>query len=430
MVPIDELDAPAAEIEDVELSVEAALTIEALIRDNLGVPEPTDADIRRMQDRANAWHDCPATPERLAHINELATRYYEHCFTDSWARPYLIERFHQDLTGSTFRPGYAPDGWTGLVTHLRRQGVMDAEMLAVGVATTASTGRLVDRFRDRVVFPITHQGQILGFVGRRNPAYTDDHHGPKYLNTPDTPLFHKGAQLFAAGDPGSDATPVLVEGPMDAIAITIVTDGKAVGLAPLGTSLTDEQAAQLHTIGRTPVIATDADSAGRVASERAFWLLEPYGIDPLNARLPDGSDPADLVASGEFERLTTAIADAHPLAHTLVDDILGSEPGAEDALQALRVVAAQPSASWAAAVARIAEQSGLSAGLLESTLVSLVHAWNSNPRRVAQQVASRRSFARPHSAGEIVELSGEPVRRRRRLPDVPWRSTLPAAPRR
>ncbi|MEA5054415.1 MAG: transfer protein Tra, partial [Propionicimonas sp.] len=189
LLPVDQLETQAEEFEPVELTVEAALAIEAMIRNSLGVPEPTDADIRRMQDRANAWHDCPATPERLAHINELATCYYEQCFTDSWARPYLIERFHQDLAGSTFRPGYAPDSWTALVTHLRRQGVTDPEMLAAGVATTASTGRLIDRFRDRVVFPITHQGQILGFVGRRNPAYTDnDQHGPKYLNTPDTPL--------------------------------------------------------------------------------------------------------------------------------------------------------------------------------------------------------------------------------------------------
>jgi conjugative relaxase-like TrwC/TraI family protein len=270
---------PAEEYEEVELTVDAALVIEAMIRDHLGVPEPTDADIRRMQDRANAWHDCPATPERLAHINELATRYYEQCFMDSWARPYLIERFHQDLAGSAFRPGYAPDGWTGLVAHLRRQGVADAEMLVAGVATTASTGRLIDRFRDRAVFPITHQSQIVGFVGRRNPIYTDvGSHGPKYLNTPDTPLFHKGAQLFAAGDGSGNATPVLVEGPMDAVAVAIATDGKAVGLASLGTSLTDEQAAQLRALCRTPVIATDADHAGRVAAERDYWILTPYGM--------------------------------------------------------------------------------------------------------------------------------------------------------
>ena len=74
-------------------------------------------------------------------------------------------------------------------------------MTAAGVATVASTGRLIDRFRDRVIFPIIHNGEILGFVGRRHPDLTDtDRGGPKYLNTADTPLFHKGAQLFGANE--------------------------------------------------------------------------------------------------------------------------------------------------------------------------------------------------------------------------------------
>ncbi|MCW5953438.1 MAG: toprim domain-containing protein, partial [Propionibacteriaceae bacterium] len=424
LIPIDELDAPAEEFEDVELSVEAALAIEAMIRDNLGVPEPTDADIRRMQDRANAWHDCPATPERLAHINELATRYYEHCFTDSWARPYLIERFHQDLTGSTFRPGYAPDGWTGLVTHLRRQGITDAEMLAVGVATTASTGHLIDRFRDRVVFPITHQGQVLGFVGRRNPAYTDsDQHGPKYLNTPDTPLFHKGAQLFAAGSPASDATPVLVEGPMDAIAVTLATEGDAIGLAPLGTSLTDEQAAQLCALGRRPAIATDADRAGGVAAERDFWILAPRGVDPLHVHLPLGSDPADLFASGAPGQLVTAIGAALPLAHTVIDERLKRRLNVDAALEALRVAAARPPAQWAMDVELIAEQTGLPPALLQAALVSLTHAWNSDARHAAQQFSSPSAhLAEDNPAEERIQSTLEP-----RIDVTHWRPPTSAA---
>ena len=100
-----------------------------------------------------------------------------------------------------FRPGQAPAGWTGLVNHLRSRGVTGEEMTAAGVATVASTGRLIDRFRDRVMFPIIHNGEILGFIGRRHPDLTDtDRGGPKYLNTADTPLFHKGAQLFGANE--------------------------------------------------------------------------------------------------------------------------------------------------------------------------------------------------------------------------------------
>jgi DNA primase catalytic core len=405
--PVEEPEPSTEDFEDVELTAEAALAIEAMIRDHLGVPEPTDADIRRMQDRANAWHDCPATPERLAHINELATRYYEQCFTDSWARPYLIERFHQDLAGSSFRPGYAPAGWTGLVTHLRRQGVTDEEMLAVGVAATASSGRLIDRFRDRVVFPVAHEGQILGFVGRRNPTYTnDEHHGPKYLNTPDTPLYHKGAQLFAAGDPASDATPVLVEGPMDAIAVALATEGTAIGLAPLGTSLTQEQARQLYTLGRTPVIATDADAAGRAAAERDFWILTPYGVDPLHARLPDGADPADMIATGAPGELASLITAAQPLADTLIDGILDHGADPLDSLDALRIVAAQSASKWSAGILQLAEHSAVPASLLQSALVSLVRQWNRDPRHAAQQLATQiERKAPPEEVEQVRTLS-------------------------
>ena len=95
--------------------------------------------------------------------------------------------------------GQAPAGWNNLVRHLRRHGVTDEEMLAAGVASTASTGRLIDRFRDRVMFPVIRRGEVLGVVGRRHPNLTDqDKGGPKYLNTANTPLFHKGAQLFGA----------------------------------------------------------------------------------------------------------------------------------------------------------------------------------------------------------------------------------------
>jgi DNA primase len=109
-------------------------------------------------------------------------------------------------------------------------------MIAAGVATVASTGRLIDKFRDRVVFPIIHNQEILGFVGRRHPDRTDtDRGGPKYLNTADTALFHKGAQLFGAVEEHLTAggVPVIVEGPMDTIAVTVASGGRYIGVAPL-----------------------------------------------------------------------------------------------------------------------------------------------------------------------------------------------------
>ena len=279
-VPLDIVEAPFDGEGDEDRGDN--LWLQAMIRDTRGVPEPTDQDIRRMFERADAWRDCPFTPERLAEINQLTAAFYADRFPGSWAQSYLESRFGTDLTGhAQVQPGYAPAGWTTLVQHLHTLGVTEDEMLAAGVATTASTGRLIDRFRDRAVFPIRHEGVILGFVGRRHPDRTDhDKTGPKYLNTADTPLFHKGDQLYTprqTWDP--DATPVIVEGPMDAIAVTLATDGKYLGVAPLGTSLTDEQAAQLRLLGyRTPIVATDADLAGRVAARAR--LLDPHPLRP------------------------------------------------------------------------------------------------------------------------------------------------------
>lgn len=178
--------------------MEADLAVAAMIRELSGPPEPTDAQIRLMLARADAWRDCPVSRDRLLIVTAATMRHFESRFAGSWAQPYLRDRLGVDLAGDgNFHPGYAPDGWTSLVQYLRAEGVTDEEMITSGLATTARNGRLIDRFRDRLIFPIIHDGEILGFVGRRHPDLTDaDQRGPKYLNTPDTPLFHKGDQLF------------------------------------------------------------------------------------------------------------------------------------------------------------------------------------------------------------------------------------------
>ena len=138
----------------------------------------------------------------------MAATYYERELPGSWAHAHLRMRFGQDLAGDErFRPGYAPAGWTNLVTHLRGRGVSAEEMLAAGLAKIASTGRLIDRFRDRVMLPVISNGQVLGFVGRCHPDAPnnsetdasetgasksgDSKAGPKYLNTPTTVAFGK-----------------------------------------------------------------------------------------------------------------------------------------------------------------------------------------------------------------------------------------------
>jgi DNA primase catalytic core len=366
--------------------VEPDLAVAALVRGVAGPPEQSDADIHRMFVRAMAWQECPISRDRMIKINQLALSYFHNQFPSSWGQVYLAVRFGRDLTEERrFRPGQAPDGWTGLVDHLRSRGVTGEEMTAAGVATVASTGRLIDRFRDRVVFPIIHNGEILGFVGRRHPDHTDtDRGGPKYLNTAETPLFHKGAQLFGAvGNLTADGVPVIVEGPMDAIAVTLAGGGRYIGVATLGTSLTDEQASQLARIGRNPIVATDADIAGRVAAERDYWLLTAHRLDPRYALLPEGTDPADLLALNGPAELTTVLDQAEPLGERLVDERLTSLPPNQAQHEAMRVVAARPPGCWDKSSSTISSRLNVPHDAVRQTLLAHVKEWNIDPRRAA-----------------------------------------------
>jgi DNA primase catalytic core len=366
-----------------------ALTFEAIERRVMTPPEISAADLDAQLDRADAWRASPHTPERLAAVNELALAYYQDRYRGSWAQPYLAERFGADIADDPdVRPGYAPAGWTTLVTHLHRHGVSDDELLATGLAVMASTGRLIDRFRDRAVFPIVHDQQVLGFVGRRHPDATDlDHTGPKYLNTAETLLFHKRAQLFVPGARHLDAggVPVVVEGPVDAIAVTRASHGRYVGVAPLGTNLTSEQATQLRGYGVDPIIATDADVAGHVAAQRDYWILTPQLLQPRYAALPDGSDPAELVASGSSPHLVDALEQARPLASVLIDERLANLPPVEAALAAAPVIAAQAVDAWEPAVQTVAERINVDADVIRSSVAAFIRAWNNDPARLADQ---------------------------------------------
>ena len=390
----DLIDVAAGDPVDVDedFYVEPDLTLAAYIRDLGGTRlEPTDADLRLMYQRADEWHSAPVSRERMLNINDMTQAFFEARFTDSWGRDYLTGRFGLDLAGDErFRPGQAPAGWTNLVDHLRGRGVSDTEMVAAGLATQASTGRLIDRFRDRVMFPVIHQGEVLGFVGRRRPDLTDaDKGGPKYLNTADTPLFHKGAQLFGVVDEllAEGAVPVIVEGPMDAVAVTLASAGLYLGVAPLGTSLTDEQAAQLAAVGRDPIVATDADLAGQVAAERDFWMLTPHGLDPGFARFPDGLDPADLLAQRGPAALTAAVASGQPAFRSLGDQLLTERldnlAPEKTHLAAMRVISARPSRAWEPGVNQVRARLQLSQMQARRDLRDAIKSWDADPRKAA-----------------------------------------------
>ena len=416
-----------------EVEPHLACTFEAIERRVMTPPEISAADLNAQLDRADAWRASPHTPERLEAVNELALRFYQDRYCGSWAQPYLARRFGADITGDPdIRPGYAPAGWTSLVNHLHRHGVTDDELLAAGLAATASTGRLIDRFRDRAVFPILHDQKVLGFVGRRHPDATDlDHAGPKYLNTPETLLFHKRAQLFVAGARHLDAggIPVVVEGPADAIAVTRASEGRYVGVAPLGTNLTSEQATQLRGYGVDPIIATDADVAGQVAAQRDYWILTPQLLQPRHADLPEGTDPAELVATGSAPHLVDALDQARPLAEVLIDERLTNLPPVDAALAAAPVIAAQAVDAWEPVVQTVAERINVDADVIRSSVAAFIRAWNNDPSRVADQQLGLTTQARDRLTAAAHAHRWETLASRidpRLVADPHWR-TLAAA---
>ena len=417
--------------------VEAFLTLAAAVRAHATTLPPTDRMIDAQASREFDAAMAPVSPARILELNRLATDYYVRQFPGSWAQPYLAERLRTDLTGDPYvLPGYAPAGWTRLVDHLRRQGVTDLELTESGLASVARTGRLIDRFRDRLVFPITRlaaDGQLepLGIVGRRHPDATDQTGGPKYLNTPDTPLFHKRAHLYTvrADHLDSGAAPVLVEGPLDALAVALAGQGRFVGVAPLGTSLTEEQARELavavHRNGAPPLVATDADLAGRLAAERDYWLLAQHGLTPATAAMRPGSDPASLLESVGAAGLRAALRSTSDLGEILISERLDNLTGLDAVRGSAQVLAPAPRDSWERGTTRIALHTGIAESVVRRELARAVQQWNESPgaraaERLAETSATRRMAG--HSATPLPIMAAPRLDGIPRAPGSPSRA--------
>ncbi len=217
--------------------------------------------------------------------------------------------------------GYAPESWNTMTDALRKEGFSDELLLASGVVGRARTGRFYDRMRGRVVFPILDQAGVpRGFAGR---LVLGD--GPKYLNTPETELYQKRSLLYGihlANEPIIDAgKAVVVEGYTDAIAAHQA--GFTNVVATGGTALTPEHLEILSQITTNVTLAFDGDQAGLLAAQRTAELERTSEAVRFRvARLPEGQDPADLLAGADGNLLRDAIATALPLEHHLIDQIV------------------------------------------------------------------------------------------------------------
>lgn len=270
-----------------------------------------------------------AQQRTLIDVMELATKYFEAALSHNIgarARGYLFERGVSAQSQQRFRLGFAPDSRNGLKEHLAANGVTAQEMIDTGLVATREDDPLpYDRFRNRVMFPITDfRGRVIAFGGRAMSADVP----AKYLNSPETELFKKRQTLYngqSARQAARDgSTVIVVEGYLDVIAA--VAAGFEGTVAPLGTAMTEEHLQLLWRMTSDPVLCFDGDKAGLKAAERAADLVMPHlkpGYTVRIATLPEGQDPDDLIkAQGRG-----AFADVIERARSLSDMIWSMETG-------------------------------------------------------------------------------------------------------
>jgi DNA primase len=256
----------------------------------LPVPKAGPREIEQEDERA-----------RLHALLQASERFFEAQLAGSGgaeARRYLDRRGLAADTIARFRLGYAPNARSALKEHLAKAGFSAADMVASGMLVAGEDIPVsYDRFRHRITFPITDlKGRVIAFGGRALDADAP----AKYLNSPETPLFHKGAILYnaygARGSAHDKGRMIVVEGYMDVIALAQA--GFAHTVAPLGTALTEDQVRLLWRMVPEPILCFDGDAAGRRAAFRAVETVLPHlkpGFSVQFAFLPDGLDPDDLI---------------------------------------------------------------------------------------------------------------------------------------
>jgi len=233
--------------------------------------------------------------ERLLTLNKEAARFFHETLkgaAGAAGAEYLFgKRGLSRGTVTRFGLGVAPDGWDNLIQAMTAKGFSKRELLDAGLAVDSKKGRIYDRFRNRVIFPIIDlRGEVIGFGGR-----VLDDSTPKYLNSPDTPVYNKSRNLFALNiaRKSKQGRIILTEGYMDTISLHQA--GFDCAVASLGTSLTQEHAQLLSRYTKEAIIAYDGDGAGVKAAQRAIPILEQTGIQVRVLRVTGAKDPDEFI---------------------------------------------------------------------------------------------------------------------------------------
>ncbi len=290
--------------------------------DNLSFPEAA----RLLAARAGVkipeqQRTSPAEDDLKANIywlNNLAAKYYVYCLNNTGpgqkALKYLYKRGMDPKTIDQFMIGYAPAKWDGFFNFALKKGVSSDLLVQSGLASPGKERGCYDRFRNRIIFPIFDiSGKVAGFGGRLFNG--DTKQGPKYLNSPETPVFDKGSILYgmnlAREAIRREKTAIVMEGYTDVV--TAFQAGIKNAVASLGTALTASQARSLRSQADTVVTAYDSDSAGEAATWRGLSILQSTGCLVQVAELPEGSDPDDYIRDRGAEAFQDLTRTASPL---------------------------------------------------------------------------------------------------------------------
>ncbi len=250
--------------------------------------------------------------ELLYKVNVEAARYFfSNLQRDKISKEYFTNRGIKEVTIKRFGLGYAKDGWQNLINYLKKRGYSESIMLEAGLVSRSQKGRIYDRFRNRVIFPVFNiKGDVIGFGGR-----VLDDSKPKYLNSPETLVFQKGTNLyglnFAMKNKMEERYFVIVEGYMDLISLHQY--GITNVVASLGTALTVNQARLLKRYADKVIISYDADIAGQTATVRGLEILKEAGFDVRVLQIPQGKDPDEFVRSNGKDAFLKLINKAESL---------------------------------------------------------------------------------------------------------------------
>ena len=231
---------------------------------------------------------------RILEINRLSARFFYSALISQKGRAgysYLRKRGLSDETIKAFGLGFAPDSWHDLCDFLIKKGYTKEEIIAANMGRESDRGNIYDLFRNRVMFPIIDlRGSVIGFGGR-----VLDDRKPKYLNSPDTPVFKKTHNIFGLNIAKNqkDDSLILTEGYMDTISLHAA--GFKTAIATLGTALTSDQARLISSYAKEVIICYDSDEAGRKATERAVGIFSETGIKVRVLNLKGAKDPDEFI---------------------------------------------------------------------------------------------------------------------------------------